>query len=802
MAVLLQDLRFAARMLIKSPGFTLVAVITMALGIGANTAIFSIIYGVLLRPLPFKDSSRLVAIWETNPHASVKRESTSVPNFLDWRERSRSFEAMVASAAFIRTLSGTGDPEQIMTGAVGPGFFAFLGVEPVLGRGFSDEDYRADRSRVALISSALWERRFGRDPAVAGRKIRLNSELYTIVGVLPASYRHPEWRGLPSAPEIWFPMALTPNPNQRRGDFLAVMARLRAGVSFEQARADMTAITEQLAREYPGANAAWRAEVAPLQEVLVGEAKRPLWLLLGAVGLLLLIACANVANLLLARSGLRRREFALRAALGGTQTRLFRQSITESLLLSAMGAALGLLIAAFVLDAVPALAGASIPRVQEIAIDANVLLFTFLLACMTGILFGCFPALEASRGALSESLKSGGRTAGAPTRRANRVRSLVIASEIALTLVLLVGAGLLMRSFWRIQSVRLGFEPAGVVTAEVMLPEGPRSAVFLNELLDRLERLPGVQAAGATASVPLSGRGEPELAFRIVGRPDPPPDVAQNAVILVASPGYFRAMNIALLRGRMFDERDRAGAADVALINDALARRHFRNENPIGMRLKSVVGLVEIVGVIGDVRQGNVTAEPKPQVYLAHAQRPWPMMVLAVRGQNEPASLAAAIRSEMRGMDPTKPVSKVRTAREIYNESLSQRRFALLLLGIFAGLALMLAVVGIYGVISCVVTQRTQEFGVRIALGAGRREVLGLVLRYALGIAAVGVGAGVVSALALTRLLSTFLYGVAHTDSLTFLTVVVFFLAVAALAGYLPARRATRIDPIKALRYE
>lgn len=802
MGVLWQDLRYSVRMLMKSPGFTLAAVMTLALGIGANSAIYSIVYGVLLRPLPFKDPSRIVAIWETKAQANMQRESTSVANFLDWQTQARSFEQMVASAAFIRTLSGTGDPEQVMTSAVGPGFFRFLGIRPVLGRGFSNDDYRADADRVALISTTLWERRFGRDPGVAGRVLQLNSEPYTVIGVLPPSYHHPEWRGLPRESELWFPMALTPDPNQRRGDFLAVMARLRAGVPVEQARSEMAALSEQLAREYPQANAKWRAEVAPLGEVLTGRTRRPLWLLLGAVGLLLLIACANVANLLLARAGLRRREYGLRAALGGTRARLFRQSLTESMLLSALGGAAGLLIATFAVDAIPVLVGGMLPRAHEIAIDGHVLLFTFALACATGIVFGALPALDASRTDLNESLKTGGKTGGTATRRASRFLSLVIASEIALTLVLLVGAGLLMRSLWRIQSARLGYEPAGVVTAEVVLPAGLRAPVFLNELLDRVGRVPGVEAAGATASVPLSGRGEPELPFTIAGRPDPPPEAAQNAVALVASPGYFRAMGIALLRGRMFDGRDRAGAPPVALINEALAQRYFRGENPIGMRLNSPAGQVEVVGVIASVRQGSVTAEPKPQIYLPHAQRPWPMMVLAVRGRSEPASVATAIRNEMRRMDPTKPVSNIRTAAQIYDESLSQRRAALRLLGLFAGLALVLSAVGIYGVISCVVTQRTQEFGVRIALGAGRREVLGLVLGHALGFTALGLGAGVLPALALSGLLSSFLYEVTHTDPLTFAAVFLFFFAVAALAAYLPARRAAGIEPISALQYE
>jgi predicted permease len=805
MATLLHDLRFAVRMLVKNPGFTAAAVLTLALGIGANTAVFSVIDGVLLRPLPYRNPAELVVIWETNAQAAIFREPTSAPNFLDWRAQNRALDGMAATANWIPTLSGQGDPQQLTGSMVTAEFSPVLGVAPALGRNFLPEEDRPGHEAVVILSHSLWERQFGSAPNVPGRKITLNERVFTVIGVMPPGFRHPELTRPAKRVEVWRPLALPPDPRGRRGDFLRVFARTKPGVSLQQARTEMTAISERLARQYPEANAAFKTETVPLTEAIVGEVSRPLWLLLGAVGLLLLIACANVASLLLARATERRREFAIRAALGGARTRLFRQLITESLLLSLVGAVLGVLLAVWGLNSMVALGGAAIPRSDQVHVDGWVLAFTLAVSVLTGVLFGVFPAVQACRSDLGEALKAGGRSAASGFRQ-NRLRALLVASEMALTLLLLVGAGLLLRSFWRIQSVQLGFQPARVLTAELKLPafqkpDPVRNSSFLAGLLDRLQYLPGAEAVGGINSVPLSGRGA-ELDFRIQGRPEPPPNVVQDAIVSVATPGYFRAMGIALRRGRLFTFQDAREAPPVALISEAMARRYFSAEDPLGKRIDVGEGWMQIAGVVADVRHQGVLTEPKAQIYMPHAQKGWPLMTLVVRARKDPNSLIAALRHELRLMDKNLALANIKTAEQLVSDAVGERRFAMLLLVLFAALALALAAIGIYGVIAYSVAQRTQEIGVRMALGAQRSDVLRLVLRQGLGMAWVGLGAGIPAALVLTRLLSSMLYGVTPSDPLTFASVIVFFTAVAALASYLPARRATRIDPMVALRYE
>jgi len=811
MGNLFQDLRYAARMLARNPGFTAVAVLALALGIGANTAIFSVIRAVLLRPLPYDDPDRLVAIWETNVQAGLLREATSLPNFNDWRDQSRSFEAVVASSNWTYTLIADGDPEQVTVCGVSQGFFSVLGVSPALGRGFLAEDHGGPSgvgpNRVAVLSSAFWERRFGRDPGVLGRRVTLGDNVYTVIGVLPGAYRHPDWQPRTKPPEMWVPADL-PGRHYRREDFLSVLARVKAGVSIRQARAEMEGIGQRLAQQYPGPNGAFQVETLPLTEALLGHLQRPLWLLFASVGLLLLIACANVANLLLARSTERRKEFAVRAALGGRRTRLFRQLITESLLLSVVGGTLGVLLAVASLNSLAALGSASIPRSDQVRLNGWVFLFTFAASCLTGLVFGALPALQACRIDLNESLKATARSS-AGGRGQNRLRSLLVASEVTLTLVLLIGAGLLMRSFWRVRNLDLGFQPSRVLTAEIVLPrpsalgDFTRTGNFLRELLERIESLPGAQTVGAIGTVPLSSTGphQAELEFGIEGRPGPPPGVVQDAVISVASPGYFRAMGIALRRGRLFDARDTREAPAVALINESLARRYFPNQDPIGRRLQAG-GSVQIARVVANVRQLNLTTEPKPQIYLPHAQCSWPSMTLVVRTAADPAAMAAALRHELRTMDKARPLSNIKTAGQIFSEAVAERRFSMLLLALFAALALSLAAIGLYGVIAYSVSQRTHEFGVRMALGAEPGDVLRLVLRQGLSMAFLGLAIGIAAALALTRLLGSLLYGVTATDPLTFSSVVVLLLAVALLASYLPARRAARTAPMVALKYE
>ena len=808
MRTLWHDVRYGARMLVRSPGFTAVAVLALALGIGANTAIFSVVKAVLLNPLPYPDSDRLVWIRETNPASGILDEPASAPNFNDWRTQSQSFEALAAFSGAAMTLTGEGEPERLTGVATSANFFQVLGVAPALGRGFSPEEEAAGKNRVVVISHGLWQRHFGARPEAIGRTLTLNGNPHTVVGVAPPDFKNPV-RGQ-RAPELWVPIAFNFEPTQRRSDYLSVVGRLKPGTTIEQARADLGAVAARLAQEYPATNTGWGVKVVPLHERVVGDVRPALWVLMGVVGFLLLIACANVANLLLARSAARRQEIAVRSALGARRGRLVRQFLTESLMLSVVGGGLGLLLAAWGVELLVALSPGNIPRLDEVGLDSRVLLFTSAVSVATGVLFGLLPALQASKTDLSESLKEGGGRGSTAGRGAGRLRNSLVVSEIAITVVLLAGAGLMIRSFLSIQSVDPGFRPERILTFNFGLPsakyrEDPQLTAFFEQFVARAAQLHGVERAALASALPLAG-GADVLAFSIEGRPAPPPEVVQDAEFTSITPDYFDVMGIPLVRGRKFTERDREGAPEVVIVNETMARRYWPNEDPLGKRIN--LGNPEqspwrtVVGVIGDVRRGGLDKEPYPQMHAPLAQAPYNTVAFVARTSGDPLALVPAVRRELAEQDRDLPLSSVRTMEQVLADSVARRRFQMLLIASFASIGLLLAGVGIYGVISYSVAQRRHEIGVRMALGARAPDILRLVVGQGLGLALAGVGVGLLAAFALTRVLASMLYGVSTTDPVTFVGVALLLAGVALLASYIPARRATKVDPMVALRYE
>ncbi|HEV1283782.1 MAG TPA: ABC transporter permease [Bryobacteraceae bacterium] len=793
MSTLLADLRFAFRMLVKRPGFTSVAVLALALGIGANTAVFSVLRGVVLRPLPYNDPDRLVAIWESNPKSTVLREPSSPPNLKDWIDRNQCFTAMAGYTANSSPLTDSSEAEMLNTGHVTANYFELLGVRPALGRAMvaSDQD-----NEVALLSAELWDRRFGRDPNILGRQLRLGGVLRTVIGVMPPGFRDIDYIHRPSA-ELWLPLHSRDLDPDRRDDFLRVTARMKHGVTVAQARAEMTRVGDGLQKQYPGFNAAWTTEVHPLAEAVSGDVSRALWLLLASAAVLLLIACANVANLALARSTERRREFAIRAALGGGAARLFRQLITESLVLGLLGGAAGFLLGEWTRRAMLALGSAYIPRAQEVRLDSWVMLFALAASCVTAVLFGALPARQASRADLNDALKSASRGATSSRRR---TRSALVVAEVALSLVLVVAAGLLLRSFWQLESVDLGFDRTRLLTAALRLPPA-QPAPFLSDLIARIEHLPGVIGAAAVSGAPLTGAGH--NAFVVEGRPALANDVVQDATLEAVTPGYFQTMGIPLRSGRYITSADSAGATKVFVVNETFVRRFFPNEDPLGHRI-SFGGTTPrtIVGVVADVHESSVTNAPFPQVYVPHPQWPFQRMALVVRASLDPLSLVSAVRAELRAMDPSRPLYDVHTEDELAAASIAPRRFALTLVGLFAGLALLVASIGIYGVISYTVTESTKEFGIRMALGALKSDVLRMVLGRGLRLVMIGIAVGAIAALGATRVMGSFLFNVSATDPVTFVAVACLLIIVAIAACLIPARRATRVDPMVALRYE
>ena len=794
MGILLQDIRYGLRILWKNPGFTVICVLTLALGIGANTAIFSVVNALLLRPLPVPQAERLMMVWDTQPGAL--RAPAAYPEYLDWKERARVFQELGAFFETAPSLTGKGEPEQLQAIRVTSGLLPMLGVAPSPGRNFNPEEEKPDAERVAIISDALWKRRFAADPAVLGTKIVLGGEPHVVVGILPPG------PVLEMHPDVCVPLRLSVEKAPRGLHFLRVLGRLRPGPDLAQARAELESAARQMRTDKLTRHG---IEIVPLQESMVGETRPALLVLLGAVGFVLLIACANATNLLLARAATRRKEIAIRLAVGAGRLRLIRQLLTETLILSVLGGGLGLLLALWGVDllvsAVPRL-----PRLEEIRIDGVVLAFTTGISLLTGLLFGLAPALQAASADLQESLKEGGRQSGGSAAR-RRLRNLLVVSEVALSLVLLIGAGLLIRSFERVLGDERGFDASRVLAVDLNLPpassEPAKQIAFFSALLDRVQKLPGVEAAGVVSHLPLSGNNT-NSGIKIEGR-SWPEDETPLADDRLVSTDYFRSLRIPILKGRAFTEQDREGAPRVAIINESLARRFFPNVDPIGKRIDmnwKSSGWQEIVGVVGDVKHDGLDLPSSPAIYVPFLQAPDAGMTLVVRSGGDPLGLVQVIRDEVHHVDKNQPLSRVRTMEAVVAESVGPRRISMSLLSGFAALALFLAAIGIYGVIACSVTQRTHEIGIRMALGAGRGDVLRLVVGQGLKLVGMGVALGLIAAWPLARLLSGLLFKVSATDPWTFAAIPLLLAGVALCACYLPARRAARVDPLTALRFE
>jgi predicted permease len=785
-----QDLGYALRQMHKAPVFTLIAVLTLALGIGASTAIFSILDAVVLRPLPFSEPERLVRLFETNPQTDSF--SISEPNYREWRQANRSFTDMAAIGDESLGLFGQGEPVKLQGAGVTASFFSLLGAKPLLGRAFLPaEDRPGAAAPVAILSHGLWRSRFGGDPGVIGRTLRLQGRSFTVVGVMPADFVYPDWA------EIWIP--LVPGMNPDRDDrWLDVVARLKPGVSLEQARADLDGVAARLAERYPDSNRDWGVRIISLHESIVGpQVTRALLVLFGAVGLLLLMACVNVSNLLLARATVRGREMGLRSALGASRARLLRQLMTESLLFAGLGAFAGLGVAHGLVKLVRAFAP-DVPRLDGVSLDGRVFAFTLLTALVTGLLFGLAPALQASRSDLQALLQQGGRAAMAAGRR---LRDGLVVGELALAMVLLICAGLMIGSFLRLQNVDTGFDAEGVLMVRLDLPseEYPeqRRRLFLTEALQRISSLPGVREAGATNASPF-GAFQPNNTFLVEGREPRGTGDFHSADWRAVSPGFFRALEIPLRRGRLFTEADREGAQDVVVISQTMADRLWPGDDPIGRRILwgDANGTpLTIVGVVGDVRDMDIEEVPRFVIFVPYRQVPWPQETLMIKAVEGPPGLAAAIRREIRALDGNLPIPEVRPLRQSLAGAVEGPRFRMFLFGLFAAAGLVLAVVGVYGVMTFAVAQRTREIGVRLALGARPWSVVGLVLRRGLLLTVLGIGLGWAGAFALTRLLASLLYGTAPTDAITFAAVALLLAAVATAAGYVPARRAAAIDP-------
>jgi putative ABC transport system permease protein len=798
-ADVLRDTRYAVRQLLKTPGFTAVAILTLALGIGATSAMFSVINGVLLRPLPYPAPDSLVRVHEIVPQYG--RFSVAPATFLDWRQQNTVFERIAAYAPGTATFADAGGPERVPSAAVSWDLFELLQVAPALGRGFAAEEDVPGKSSVIVLSHGMWQRRFGSDPAVLGRPVTLNGAPFTIIGVMPAGFYFPARQT-----EFWTPIALNPANATRGGHFLGVVARIKPGVGEAQAGAEIKAISERLAREYPQNSANESAEVVTLHDNIVGNIRPALLTLLAAVAVVVLIACANVANLLLVRASVREKEIAIRTALGASGRRLVLQMLGESVVLAIAGGAVGLLLAYLAIPALRTLSAGSIPRVDDVSIDTTVLLFAVGVSLVTGILFGLAPAWQAARAGVAEVLKEGGRSSTVSGGRWLRTGLLV--GEVALSIVLLVGAVLLLRSFARLTSVDPGFRADGVLAFRIALPataypEDHNRVAFYDTLLAKLDALPQVTGAGMVQSLPM--RGDYVLSFSIQGRPPAKPGVGPSANHRVVSPGYFSALGIPLLRGRTLTDRDAEKAPMVAVVDQAFVDRHFPGEEPIGRGIdigNGTDGFYEIVGVVGDVHYEGLEANPEPTMYVPYKQDVFSSMWVVARTTIDPAALSGTVRQTVREIDAALPAFSLMPLGEVVTESVAQQRFSMLLLGLFAAIALFLAAVGLYGVVAYTVSQRTQEIGVRMAIGAQRGDVLGMIVGGGMKLALVGVAIGLAGALALSRLLATMLYEVTPLDPPSYAITAAVLLAVAALACYVPARRAMRVDPIVALRQE
>jgi putative ABC transport system permease protein len=803
-----QDLRYGIRSLLRTPGFTVVATLALALGIGPNSAIFTMVNAVLLKPLPIPDAGRVVMIWENMLKSGFDQLPVSSADYLDWKRQAQSFEEMAAAFAIPEyglNISGAGEPERVPAALASREFLPALGIKPIVGRNFLPEEDRPGGPPAVLISHALWQRRFRSDPAIVGSTLTVDGVPRTIVGVVPHEL------GEMVNADLWLPTAVDGHdPNARKNHQYGIVARLKPGVSVAQARAEMTTIARRIAQQYPATNHGTGIRLFPMAEMYSGRVRPVLLVLLGAVGLLLLIACANLANLLLARAASRQKEVAIRGALGAGRWRIVRQLLTESLVVAAAGGALGLLLAVWSVRLLRSVVPDMFPLLQHMSIDGRVLAFTLGVSMLTGLLFGLAPAWRASRTDLNNTLKE----AAARSESAGgsqRVRGVLLAFEVALAVLLSVNAGLLLRSFVRVTEVNPGVRTSHILTMNLSLPEvkyqtALQRATFYKTALERLQALPGVRSAGAIQILPLRvsilSFRVGVTGFRIEGRAPLPEGQQPLADYRVATPGYFNTMGIALRQGRLFDAHDDQNAKRVALVNEAFVRRIFPHENPLGHRIVAAGTPCEIAGVVADAKLYGLDAPIEPAIYVAHAQEPSSSMALVVRSEGDPAALAGAVRREILQLDPQQPVSDVRTMQKVLSDSLMLRRVAMLMLSVFAGLALMLAAVGIYGLMAYSVSRRTHEIGLRVALGAGQPQILRLVVGGSLAIALAGAAAGVAAAFLMTQALAGMLYGVTRTDPLVFITVPLLLILVSAAASWAPARRAMRIDPLAALRYE
>ena len=806
MDTLLQDLRYAMRRIASAPGFAAVVLLTLALGIGANTAIFSAVNGILLRPLPYADPDRLVGVWQD--HRAIGREEPewfSPPDFLDWKAQNRTFETMAAIRGWGGALTGSGEPTLVRGLAVSHDMFEMLGVVPALGREFAAEEDVPNGPRVVVLSHGFWQQQFGGDPGIVGRTIQLSDQPWEVVGVLPADFRFPE-----GSPQLFRPIQIDPSSGCGRGCWsIRVLGRLEPGVTLEQAHADVSAIARRIAEEYPQTNAKTDAWLRPLREQLVGDVRPALYALLGAVGFVLLIACVNIANLLLARGAAREREVAVRTALGAGRARLVRQLLTESVVLALVGGLLGLLLAVWGVDALRAAVPEGLRARYTIEIDARVIGFTIALTVLASLVFGLGPAIQASRADLASTMKESGR--GASGGVASRhVRSALVVAEMALALMLLAGAGLLVRSFLELQRVDPGFEPRRLLLAYVNLPRSryqnaEATTTFFADLEERVRRHPAVRGAALSTEVPLQG-GDGDIGPWPADRPDPGPNQIPSLWIRRVSPAYLPTMGIRLVQGRGFTAEDRQGGARVVILNTVAAERYWPGENAVGRQLRlngaSDTTVATVVGVVEGVRFDGLEAPLKMEGYFPFAQFPGPGATLVVRTAGDPAAATPALRAEVAQIDPLLPLGTIETMEDRMRDSLMLPTLYMRLFAIFAAAALLLAAIGTYGVIAFAVVQRTREIGIRVALGASRAEVLRMVVGYGGRLAAIGIAIGVVAALAMSRVLRSLLFGVSATDPATFAGVAALLALVAVLASWLPARRAARIDPTVAMRAE
>ncbi len=809
MDTLLQDVRYALRMCVRTPGFTIVAIVALALGIGANATIFTVVNATLIEALPYREPARLVALWETNGRRPGTPNTIGPANIIRWQERATSFERIAPFYDYRVNLTGGGAPEEIVTLAVTPDYFPALGVAPLAGRVFAPDEGPDGRDALAILSFNLWQRRFGGDPSIVGRTVQIDARPVTIIGVMPPEARLFVARGsLVGKPaELWMPFAFSEASRTPRGRYLSAIGRIKPGVTVEQARAELATIASGLTTEFPEFDTNWSTLVVPIRNELSGDLRLTLFVLSGAVGFVLLIACANVANLLLTRGAARHREIAIRGALGAGRIRIVRQLLTESLVLCALGGAAGLLVAQWALSVLLAISPANLADLGPVSLSYPVLAFTAAVSMLTAIACGIAPAFEGSRAAAQEALREGARQIGAGVR-SRRIRQAFVVSELAFAVVLLIGAGLTLRSLASLRGVNPGFDSHNVLTVRMTIPSAryPTDAsrlTFFADAVSRVRALPGVESAGAISYLPLAGLGA-ATNFTIVGQPPPAPGQGLLTDVRVCDDGYFQSMKVSLRAGRLFSEREMREKSNVVIVNEALAQRYFPDGDAIGKSL--VISMTSpnvpttIIGIVSDARYADIVTVPRAMTYWPHPQLTYSAMTLTVRTVGDPAAMAPLVEREVHAIDKDQPLGDVRTMDQWLARSLAQARFSSTLLSVFAGLALLLAAVGVYGVVAYAVSLRTSEIGIRLALGADGRDIRRMIVGDAVSLASIGLGVGVVLALALGRVLTSLLYETSNTDPLTFAAVVGILGAVALAAGYIPALRASRIAPVEALR--